>query len=369
MYYNVCKNILKNKFNKNEYIFLQNDVYMYKIYYEYSIIAYYNQIYNINDEIVTILNKTSTHNQNLISSSLSNIKFYDIMLKSDKTINLTDNLTYNINNKNIKFYSSSASILKNESNNYLLNIRYVNYSINENHKYDYVDNIITLNKYVECDNSFNIIYTKLFDECHSNTLYIGVEDIRLYNDNNDIIFISNGLQTSNQIGIFTGKYDISKNMLVRSEIKSFNDNTCEKNWVYVNYKNSVHVIYQWGPLQICKIQNGKLELIETKKMPNIFNNVRGSSCGYNYMNEIWFVVHIVSYENPRYYYHMIVVLDNDLNLLRYTALFNFEKKNIEYCIGLIVENDKVIIPYSINDRECKIGFYNKSYIDNLLIYS
>jgi len=83
---------------------------------------------------------------------------------------------------------------------------------------------------------------------------------------------------------------------------------------------------------------------------------------------VWFIVHLVSYEKPRYYYHMLVVFDDQLNLLRYSAPFKFEGECIEYCIGLIVEEDRVIIPYSTMDRTTKLGIYSKEYIESKIIH-
>ena len=57
-------------------------------------------------------------------------------------------------------------------------------------------------------------------------------------------------------------------------------------------------------------------------------------------DEIWFVTHIVSYEQPRHYYHVIVVFDEDMNLLRYSAPFKFEGEPIEYCLSIVVENEQ-----------------------------
>ena len=120
-------------------------------------------------------------------------------------------------------------------------------------------------------------------------------------------------------------------------------------------------------------------------MPKIFSRVRGSSCGYIYNKkigennngnividitepEIWFINHIVSYESPRHYYHMISVFDSSMNLLRYSAPFKFEGESIEYCLSIIVEDDRVLINYSTWDRTTRICIYEKNYIDSLLLY-
>jgi hypothetical protein len=86
-------------------------------------------------------------------------------------------------------------------------------------------------------------------------------------------------------------------------------------------------------------------------------------------NEIWFVCHLVSYENPRHYYHIIVVFDEDMQLLRYSAPFKFEGESIEYCLSVVVEDDKVLLNYSTWDRTTKVGVYDKEYIESLLKYT
>ncbi len=104
-------------------------------------------------------------------------------------------------------------------------------------------------------------------------------------------------------------------------------------------------------------------------MPKIFNHVRGSSCGFKYNGELWFVVHLVSYESPRHYYHMIVVLTDKCKLLRYSAPFKFEGDCIEYCLSIIVEDTRVLMTYSTWDRTTRIGIYDKKYIDGQISYS
>ena len=78
---------------------------------------------------------------------------------------------------------------------------------------------------------------------------------------------------------------------------------------------------------------------------------------------------MVSYENPRHYYNMFAVFDESMNLLRYSAPFKFHTEPIEYCLGLVVEDDRVLITYSIWDRETNLGIYDKKYIDSIIKYT
>jgi hypothetical protein len=162
------------------------------------------------------------------------------------------------------------------------------------------------------------------------------------------------------------------NALKPIEIKpTFINSECEKNWVYVNVNNSLQVVYKWFPLTLCTINEdaGQLNLVRTVEMPRIFKHVRGSTNGVNYKNEIWFVGHIVSYEQPRHYYHIFSVFDENMKLLRYSAPFKFNTECIEYCLGLIVEDDRVICTYSSWDRTTNIAVYDKTYIDGIIKYS
>ena len=139
----------------------------------------------------------------------------------------------------------------------------------------------------------------------------------------------------------------------------------------MKYKNENHIIYKWGPLDICKVNptTNRIDLVESKKnMPKIFEHVRGSTCGFNYKDEIWFILHLVSYDSLRNYYHMFAVFDKDLNFLRHSAPFCFEDQCIEYCLGLIVEDDRVLATYSTWDRTTKLAVYDKTYIDTLIKY-
>ena len=105
-----------------------------------------------------------------------------------------------------------------------------------------------------------------------------------------------------------------------------------------------------------------------RNMPNIFKSVRGSTNGCRFGDEIWFVTHLVSYEQPRHYYNMMVVFDSSLNLKRYSAPFKFSDQPIEYCLGLVVEEERVIMTYSVWDRSTMIAIYDKTFIDEKTVF-
>lgn len=389
IFYNVAKNILNKNLNRDSYLFLHNDVYLHKIYYEYTIFAYYCGINNINDEIAVMLNNSDDDSN--INNLLSNMKFYKHILEKTMLFTLDATIKIVINGENATFHSSNNCLIKNPNKDgYLLNVRYVNYYIEPNGSYIGCDkHIISSNKLLELDDKFNIVREQFMELIFDGRRYIGVEDVKIYYDKyyNQLKYIGTGYHKNNQIGIVSGNYNIDEKKLEINELhQKFKETNCEKNWVFVDFKNETHIIYEWYPLKICKLdENNEINIVDIKKMPNLFARIRGSSNGFIYKKkigeqkvdnitidleeiEIWFINHIVSYESPRHYYHIISVFDSDMNLLRYSAPFKFEGEPIEYCLSIIVEEHRVLINYSVWDRTTKIGVYTKKYIDSLLKY-
>jgi hypothetical protein len=283
----------------------------------------------------------------------------------------------------MKMNSSSSSIIKVDDNQYVMNVRMVNYRIDNNGDYqDCEKHITSMNKYIVLDSDFTIVKEQQFKLDYIERRYIGIEDIRIFQDclgddlvegKREIKYIGTGFHQNNKIGIVYGKYDLdSEEITDVNEIKSsFTSHNCEKNWVFTEYNNETHIIYKWHPLQLCKLdkKDNLIRLVKKIEMPHFFSFACGSTCGSKYKEEIWFVVHIVSYEHLRHYYHCLVVLDNNMELKRYSAPFTFKGEPIEYCIGLIVEEDRVIMSYSCWDKTTQLAIYDKTYINDLLIYS
>ena len=364
LYYNQAKNI---PYPKNDTLFIHKDVYDYKLDEEYTIFSFYTGNKNINDSVVKLFNDGRA-NTNLL---LSNMKFYNHVISPIKTIDFSRQYQKELNGDKHDFNSSSSSIIKIHNNNYLMLIRCVNYKIVNNNEYIYKNYVI--NDYVKLvlDSQFNVVEsdTIKYGALDYTKQTVGYDDIRLYNGEDDIVYTCGvGKHENNTTGVFigtlTGNEFTSTNAIVPDFIKT----DCEKNWVFCGENQ---VVYSWNPLRLCRVneENKSLQLIREKPMPGIFTRARGSTCGFKYNNEIWFIVHIVSYEVPRYYYNMFAIFDAKMDkLLRYSAPFKFEGAPIEYCIGMIVEEDRVIIPYSTWDKTTKLAIYNKNYINELLVY-
>jgi hypothetical protein len=336
-------------------------------------LAAYVGLYNINNEIVKILNncKINDINKNVIK----NMKFYKYILNQKNRKVFDNSIIKNVEGLDMTFNSSSSCLVNNKNNNgYIMNIRYVNYYINESNFYANCERyIITLNKCITLDKDFNIINEKIFDMPFDGRRYIGTEDVRVfYNKFEDkYVYLGTGLQKDNSLGINYGDYNINNSKLEENiaELKqTFKTTDCEKNWELVSYKDAMYVIYEWFPLKLCVIENNNLIVKESKNMPSIFSHIRGSTCGFEHNDTIWFIVHLVSYDVPRHYYHMIVVFDKNMNLLRYSAPFKFEGEPIEYCLSINIRDKEVYMNYSTWDRTTRIGVYDLDYIESILCY-
>ena len=408
LFYNIAKEIiLAYSSRKDDYLFLENDVYTYKCDYEYTIIAYYlglgGDTKNITHSITNVMNHCKNF---LIINLFQNMKFYDLKLVPLVKRDMSFTLDHKINGNLVHFHSSSSSILPRRNcdgdsdddgdsgggdsgggGGYIMNVRLVNYTINSAGGYETGQHIISLNKYVELTDDLHVIKEKdkLIDIEYADRQYIGVEDVRLFYDSDvssELLFIGVGYHEDNRIGVVHGKYSGGKgegngNALKPFEIKpDFNlDSSCEKNWVFANIGGQKRVIYDWSPFRICKIDEENPNVLKTVSLkqssqyPGVFNHIRGSTCGFNYCDQIWFIVHIVSHEQPRHYYHMMLVFENNENmkLIKYTPIFKFDESCIEYCLGLIVEDSRIIATYSTMDASTKIAIYDKVYIEEMMI--
>lgn len=356
------------------YLFLESGTYTYKFDLEYVFISNSIGISNISKRIVNILNQSFDGPH--IQLTLRYMKHYYVKLNPVETINLDSNIRHKINGKYYNFKSSSPCIIPNyksgNESKYLLNVRLVNYQLINNYTtYDYDKYILTINMFYELDENFSILKSKLFGDINfKEKKYGGIEDVRLYkprdNEYEGLWFIGSSLHPNNNIGISMGEYNTDKQILSFTELDNLN--RCEKNWVFFDYLGETHILYSWYPLTLIKLGNPSEKIQQKQELPMIFKYIRNSTCGFTYNNEIWFIGHIVSFESPRWYYHIIIVMDKEMKLLRYSMPIKLSSVGscIEYCLGIIVEDSKVIISYSEYDSNTKISIYDKEYIESLL---
>ena len=400
---------------KNDTLFIHKDVYETGFNYELSILGYYNNYPDTYKVINRLMNYTNQSYNNL----LSNYKFYCPKLSSDtymikKIGDLDLKTNINVCGTEYEMYGSNPCIFKmktfteNETPTYkyMVNIRFVNYKINENGNYNFTVNdgkIVTVNKIYELDDDLNIKQIRVCDIPTNNNLsYVGIEDIKPYcnldNTNSNLSFnkypIIPFLGTcqnpiTHKLNIGYGEINMNENqdndndnngnennnqtnIIKTISYKSVNtpyNKDCEKNWVFYGDNN---IIYQWYPLITGKISknnndNNNVFMFNKEKeisMPPFFQQVRGSSNGYTFNDEIWFICHVVEYCQPREYYHLFAIFDkNTMNIKKWSNLFKYEGEKIEYSLGLIVEEKRIIVSYSKWDSNPCIAIYDKEKVE------
>ena len=296
----------------------------------------------------------------------------------------TIDFSHSIQINGTTYNSSTPAILANPANpeQYIVNIRFVNYRVNANGLMIFERPIMGTNSRFLVDASFTQITPETFlEEIRGDTN--GLEDIRLFYYNNSIYYSACFYQHNAYNLMSCGKYEFhaSTYTIEKHRIGTSNTKRHEKNWAYVEYKGEVCMVYIWYPLKIgkiwypLKIESGEyilnyLHIVEEKQLPEVFKNIRGSTPSYRWKDEIWFLVHTTDIDTRqcRNYHHMFVVFDTDMNLLRYSETFKFENYPVEFCLGLILEEERTIVSYSTMECTTRIGLLCNRYIRQGLVW-
>jgi len=200
--------------------------------------------------------------------------------------------------------------------------------------------------------------------------YIGLEDVRLAIKDNIIVYNANRGLPDGSMTVENGTISLDDEKTGSEKWLTMKDahRSLEKNWVMCP---NGQMIYHWNPFIIVGdiVSN---EFIKKKEnpAPYFFRFLRGSTNGVLIKNELWFICHAVSYEDRRYYYHAIVVLDSETHVLkRYTPLFTFEGAHVEYTLGFVYldETDKILISYSLYDKTAKYIQLPRTVFENDMI--
>lgn len=343
-----------------DYLFMEKEVYDHKLDYELTIVGYYCNYdqYDLSKYCINVM--CYPHIEEWMSKNiLSNYKFYAPKISTTNIEDSTSNIDENFNS------STPSMVLHN--NGIVTNVRHVNYHIDDRGGYIQKENIETRNVlHIDIPKSnggiitIPLIYNKLLD----NT-YVGLEDVRLFSHQDKLLYNANrGLGYSTFV-IEHGEIDINTGDVISSvllHIENANGKTqqqIEKNWVLFEDTNStLKCIYQWHPLVIGDIDanSGLYKVTHEITTPRCFKYLRGSTNGVRVGNEIWFISHIVSYEDRRYYYHVFVALDPmTFEVCRFSRFFTFEGSKVEYTLGFIYieETNTIRIGYSTMDKTTK----------------
>jgi glycosyltransferase involved in cell wall biosynthesis len=370
------------RYPSRDYLFIQRDVYDYKLDYEMTILGFYANPNRV--DMPKLCMEVLTHDgidEGSAKNVLCNYKFYSDHLDKyeTKTAQPLHTIMKTIGNTSLEipsdkyphFVSSTPSFCRLSDDSIFALIRYVDYKVNDQGGYTQQETIKTKNVVgIISKNTHGVWQSEResfleYDSIHDN-LYVGLEDMRLFFHKETIYYTANrGLGYGNmviehgQINRDTFKTENAKFLKIEGQCQ------VEKNWVMFANDDTVRMVYNWYPMVLGVVKDDVLEKTHTIQTPYIFKYFRGSTNGIVVGNEIWFMCHVVSYEDRRYYYHVMVMLDKkNLLLKNYTKMFTFKKEKVEYCLGMDVFDEKVMLGYSTMDRETHYMSINKSWFES-----
>lgn len=373
--------------NKNpDYLFLQKDVYDYKLDYELSIVGYYCNYnhYDLRQCSMNVLNCNYV-DRNIRSNVMSNYKFHaEAMTRMSGArtdadfplgkILLTIGTETNAVVANTEFVNSTPSIVWMKNGEIAVNVRYVNYRITENGGYENRDHITTINV-IAIINTLTMQKVKEFLLKYDTSYdghYVGLEDVRLFYHKERLYFNANRGISSGQMVIEHGTIDVETGATKSVFLTMDGQRHIEKNWVLLEtVSKEMYAIYSWHPLILGKITDENVfQKIAEIATPSSFKDLRGSThgCLIPEVQEIWFLCHAVSYEDRRYYYHMWLVLDaKDCTVKKYSPFFTFQREKVEYTLGLYYHMNTFVIGYSVMDRETHYMEIDKTTVDGMMM--
>lgn len=370
LFYDLLKN--QKKESRPDALFVENDVNLYKLDYEYSIFAFYLGVKDIFLQALQILEYCS--DENILQNLLSNLRFYNHHLTPQINKVLTKRMYKTWRDMHfIDCSSSSASIIDYDDNLFLLNFRIVNYFVDEKGIYhSQYNRIVTWNEAVFIKKTtLEVTESRALEDQHlesQDKRISGLEDLRIFRStvDNQIHYLATEW-SENKTFISRGHYNVQEAKIEKPSRLIYKEAMdVEKNWVHIPVDGKNCVVYKWHPLTILEInEENNVSLYKEVQSPHVLRTARGSSNGYLWNNEIWFVVHYVAYGEPRYYYHLIVVLDKDtFACKRFTSLLKLNKHfPIEYCLGIVVNEKNVLLTLSEMDRTTNLNVYDKTALE------
>ena len=389
LFYDIGQTSMK-QYKERDYLFLQKDVYDYKLDYEMSIFGYYYNPCNVDLAELSMRVISYPHiDDGIARNILSNYKFYSKRLDKEDTHKwqahglggIMENIGSALEIPSAKypyFVPSTPTFCMHPSDTDTLyvNKRFVNYYINGRGDYENQEYIETKNVFVELhfDRESELwTVTKeqfLGHKTEYDNRYVGIEDVRMMTYGNHLYYTANRGIGGNQMVVEHGS--INQTSFETEEVRHLKydrSRQIEKNWVMFESEECMKLVYHWHPMVIGVVEDDRFKTTRTIQTPPFFKYLRGSTNGVLVGNETWFLCHAVSYEDRRYYYHIIVMMDHTTHEIKYTRLFTLEQEKVEYSLGMMYRSndDELWIGYSVMDRATKYMSIPVSVIRNMIL--
>jgi mannosyltransferase OCH1-like enzyme/predicted GH43/DUF377 family glycosyl hydrolase len=337
---------------------------------------------------------------------LSSNLIYDDVINSTIPLSKTNNKRYKCYNPSVTNINYEIYIMIRKSSYFLCpgNENFDNSGNSNRHilgKLDTQSNDIILDttKMFFFPKDINILekspYSKIFkNKC----IYYGVEDVRIiYNDytkkligiGNMPICSKNKSLNSMNVPYYVElelkdkeDWEVSFETILYSDFQSMTSR--QKNYMPIIKEGELYLICSLEPyiLVHANTSSGMLKKIIEQKLKNkpfkTHNNliIHGGSQAIKINNYYIGIAHVTAYSPYKKYYHFFYLLDEDLNLLKFSELFCLDSDmnncpNIQFAMGIAKKNDKIIVSFGEYDCYSRIIEYNtnelfKKYFDIII---
>ncbi len=293
----------------------------------------------------------------------------------------------------------NPTVLVEDSGEIVVNIRHCQYTIYHSEKkkfeheygplvYLHPENDLTLtttNYFCNLDDNLDIVDYKVIDTKELDVPplweFIGLEDVRLVRWD-DKLFASGVRRDTTTNGV--GRMELSclekdeQNSI--KEISRFriptpgdNSSYCEKNWMPI-LDQPYHYVKWCNPTEIVQVdpETKTCVTIKTGQQISYDRDLRGGSQVISYKDGYLALVHVVDLftseagRKDAIYRHAFVYWDKNFDLIKVSKQFNFMGADIEFCAGMAIKDDSMLITFGFQDNAAYIVKSPMSVIEEYL---
>lgn len=334
---------------------------------------FYNKIFNYEKSLLTE-SFIKHYSNNLSFSVCSNMKSKQTHVTQlqkhmcNEKINFPVDQNYNLLNPSIVYNSVTDE--------YIMNVRTVNYKFDEKYRYVGDGNYNTINYIVKYDSNLmqkSIEKNNNYDMPYKRNFY-GCEDARLFMYNNQIYSIFTSLAAKENPLNCMCLGNLEKNSYV--VLDGYGKGIIQKNWTpLVTNINNLYFIYSFYPLIVLKYdENISNVKIHQNSLPGMYNKWRGGSQAISlesigYDNLYICVVHESNFPKYTHRFVLLKCCDEIFEIYNYSPEFCFIDDKIEFCAGITISKNKenFILSFGKMDREIFLAKINMQKILNALL--
>ena len=286
------------------------------------------------------------------------------------------------------------------NNRWYIALRRASYRLREDGSYEWQDEHRRLNSetyVVQCDDLLNITDWKLVEDHgarnRANIGRQGLEDARIFHSGTSLFGLWSALDGAelnlpgyvDEKVTFRPDWSRATNTMVLGQIDSSRVTRLhvipsphgrgrEKNWMPAVDDGRIFFLYSPGELEVYSWHDGVLDFIHRrKKVLSELSDWSGSSQVIRW-NEGWLCICHYAGRNIKtsfrqigpFYFHKLLYMSRDWDIIATSKRFFFERRGLEFCAGLEINGDHVVVSYGVNDSSAVLMKISNLQIQGLL---